>query len=95
MNLRLALYLLLTGYAIICLAQSEEKYTSYIPPSPDIASVRQHGDYPVPGAIALPADGFPLFSPDLDKYFLPVNINYHKTSYNNLYDCCRFAFLFV
>lgn len=85
MNIRLALYLLLTG-STTCLAQTEKKYTNYIPPSPNIASIQQYGDYPVSGATGLPTIGFPLFSVDLNKYSLPVNISYHasgrKTSLN-------------
>ncbi|MET3878881.1 hypothetical protein [Chitinophaga sp. OAE865] len=73
MNLRLALYLLLTGYTTICFAQLEEKYTNYIPSPPNIACIQQYGDYPVAGVTRLPATGFPLFSVDLNKYSLPAN----------------------
>ncbi|PSL45744.1 hypothetical protein CLV51_104451 [Chitinophaga niastensis] len=86
MTLRLTLYLLLTGLATVSLAQTEKKYSNYIPPSPNVASIQQYGNYPVSGATGLPTIGFPLFSVDLNKYSLPVNINYHasgrKTSLN-------------
>jgi hypothetical protein len=79
MTLRLTLYLLLSGLATICFAQTEKKYVNYIPPSPNVATIQQYGDYPVTGATGLPAIGVPLFSVELNKYSLPVNINYHAS----------------
>lgn len=79
MTLRLILYLLLSSLATNCFAQTEKKYTNYVPPSPNVATIQQYGDYPVTGATGLPAIGIPLFTVELNKYSLPVNINYHAS----------------
>lgn len=79
MKTRLVLYLMLTGLANICLAQTEKRYANYIPPSPNVATIQQYGDYPVTGATGLPSIGVPLFAIELNKYSLPIDINYHAS----------------
>lgn len=73
------LNLLLLVLATTCLAQTETKYANYVPPSPNVATIQQYGDYPVSGATGLPTINVPLFTVDLNRYSLPITLNYHAS----------------
>jgi hypothetical protein len=66
-------FLLLTGTV-----QAQQPYMkSYIPPSPNAASLGMYGQIPVSEYSGVPAIQIPLYSIETDGFSMPVSLSYH------------------